>query len=184
MKLAKLLLLSVAFVGFHHTAWGQDAVQEPSVGNTDVSAGILGYLDPKTGAFKPVAQAGEAPALGFTTVNGEFEFKISVTIKSSISTTTSLLCESHVSTFDTGGGVSHTETAIVAASRSGSTATCTVVIPYAWALATASTDSVSLDYSVIAGSATTPSRISTHTLAPIKVPANGMTTVETVAVTI
>lgn len=184
MKFATLLLMSAALTGFAHIGWGQDAAQEPSIGNADVSPGILGYLDPKTGAFKPAAQVAETPAATFTAVDGEFEFKIAITIKSSIATTTSLLCEAHASTFDTVGGISHTETAIVAASRSGSTATCTVLIPYAWALAGASTDSVSRDYSVIAGSATTPSRISTHTVPPIKVPANNATTVDTVAVTI
>jgi hypothetical protein len=42
MKCATLLLTFAALVGFNDTGWGQDVAQVPSVGNADVSAGILG----------------------------------------------------------------------------------------------------------------------------------------------
>jgi hypothetical protein len=83
----------------------------------------------------------------------------------------------------------YVEEASVIATRSGSTATCTVNIPYSWGLANASTDLVGLDYVIIAlnptaGSIGQPGRDHTHILADIKVPTNGTTTTINVAATI
>ena len=77
----------------------------------------------------------------------------------------------------------------MAATRSGSTATCTVNIPYSWALGNASTDLVGLDYVIAAFNPTAasfglPGRDNTHILANTKVPANGTTTTITAAATI
>ena len=179
MNLTKLAVISAAALAFTCSAWAQEKH------SSTTSHGIMGYLDPKTGAFKPLAQSGGNPDTTFTTFTGEFVFKFTVTIKSSIPTSTPIDCEAQADVFDE-SGVSHDETAEVVASRSGSTATCTVTIPYSWALSTASSDGVSLSYNVDAAGGTTGEidRESDNSLVSIKVPANGATTTETVAVTI
>jgi len=63
-----------------------------------------------------------------------------------------------------------------------------VNIPYSWNLASASTDKVTLTYSIeapVEATATTafPQRMSTQSLATIAVPTSGTTTTETVTAT-
>jgi len=67
-----------------------------------------------------------------------------------------------------------TESATIIATRSGATATCTVLVPYEWPLQTPATDKVTLSVSVSALS--TNSRVDTGQLATFVVPANGTTT--------
>jgi hypothetical protein len=81
------------------------------------------------------------------------------------------------------------EEASVLASRSGSTATCTVNIPYSWGLLNGSTDLVALNYTVDAFTYTAasngqPTRYSIRALPNMHVPANGTTTTINAAVTI
>jgi hypothetical protein len=182
---AKFAVLSVCLFALTSPAWAQEeASQDALTTKSSSSHGILGYLDAKTGTFRPMVQAEEpSPALSFSTFSGTIEYKITVTIKSSIATSTPITCSGSASTFDATSSVSHEEEATVTATRSGSSATCTVLIPYAWALASASSDTVSLGYTITAGS-TAVARVSSHSLVSIKVPANGATTIETVAVTI
>lgn len=183
MRLAKLVVVSAPILGISGLGWTQDA----NTSRKSTSAhGILGYLDPKTGAFRPMAQGDVQPDVTFTTVTGEIVYKLTITIKSTLATSAEILCGGTASSFDDTGGVSHTEEANVTATRTGSTATCTVTIPYAWALASASSDSVSLEYDVTASGGTSGliNRSGSHSLVPIKVPASGTTTTETVAVTI
>ena len=187
MKLVKFAIVSASLLGLSLPAWTQEASQDAT--NVDKNAsfpGILGYLDPKTGAFKPMQQGIDLSAASFAILTGEIEYKITVTIKSAIATSSPIVCGGNAATADLGSGTSHSETASVTASRAGSTASCTVIIPYAWALASAGSDSVSLSYSVTAagGAGGLASRASIHSLPPIKVPANNATTTETVAVTI
>ena len=179
MKFTKLMLISAAALAFACSGWAQ--VKQTST----TSHGILGYLDPKTGAFKPMAQTGVNPDVTFTTYTGEFVFKFTVTIKSTIPTSNPVVCQAEANVYDS-SGVSHDEIAEVTATRSGSTATCSVPIPYSWSLSTATEDEVSLSYNVTAAGGTTGEidRESDHTLVSIKVPSNGATTTETVAVTI
>lgn len=88
----------------------------------------------------------------------------------------------------TDSGNTFKEIAEVAATRSGSTATCTVKVPYSWTLSDATSDTVSLEFDVVVPTAlitsnTTPGRFSSRT-STIPMPANGATTDETVDVTI
>jgi hypothetical protein len=67
----------------------------------------------------------------------------------------------------------------VAATRSGSTATCKLKMFYSWPLTSPTTDLVSLDYVVSAGGTAStpfPNRESSQSLSSIKVPAVGATT--------
>jgi hypothetical protein len=86
-------------------------------------------------------------------------------------------------------GKDHTfnESATVGATRTGSTVTCTVTIPYSWPLLTPNSDMITIAYAL--SSPVTPAsqgagvlliRLGSGTVATIKVPANGTTTTESV----
>jgi hypothetical protein len=89
-----------------------------------------------------------------------------------------------------GQGPVISEIAAVAATRSGSTATCTVTIPYSWSLINSTTDMVQLSYVITApgavstGTTGLPYRASSRNFVSIKVPANAATTTETLKATI
>jgi len=171
MRFRSIVLCATA-AAFGCAGWGQSI------------HGNLPHHNLTTGRFT-IERDSVDPETTFTTYTGEIVFKLTVTIKSSISTSTAIYCLGDADVSDT-SGVYHDEEAVVVAARSGSSATCTVTVPYSWALSDASSDAVSLEYSVIAGNATTEQfdRASDHGLVSIKVPANGATTTETEAVTI
>jgi hypothetical protein len=187
MRIAKSILVCVCLLGLAQPVWSQKA-------NETAKPGILGYLDPKTGAFRPLVQhpvedEEVEPALAPTT--GTFTFNFTVTIKSTNLASDTIVCSASASTTDISGeviGVSVSESASVKATVTGSTAQCTVTIPYSWPLKFASTDTVMLNYSVDAtGGSTTfgqPTRYSFQTLPTIPVPKTGATTTETIASTI
>jgi hypothetical protein len=123
-----------------------------------------------------------------TTFGGTLVFKFSVSVKSTIPSTEAIVCEANADIAETTGN-SYEEVAAVAATRGTGTATCTVNIPYSWALASAGTDHIIMSYSVGAGnlvgsSVALPIRVSSHNLTPIAVPANGATTTTSISATI
>jgi hypothetical protein len=152
--------------------------------------GILGYLDPQTGAFRPVPPAVEAdveqPAA--TTITGTITVTLTITIKSTgianVNCTANVSVSDAVTTAPTFLG----ETNSVAATGTGTTRTCRLTIPYSWSLATPTTDNMSTSYIVFGGATATgglPTRTSSRSpLDTRKVPANGATTPLTAAVTI
>jgi hypothetical protein len=185
MRFAKITLACVCLLGLNQPVWSQKA-------NEPANQGILGYLDPKTGAFRPVAQS---PDEEFDTTElaptntGKFVFKFTITISSTNLGSDTISCTALASLIDNPiSSIFISETASVKATVSGSTASCTVNIPYSWTLKTGSTDTVSLSYVVSAvgpsASGGLPTRTSSQGIANIKVPANGSTTTETVASTI
>ncbi|MBV9302916.1 MAG: hypothetical protein JOY62_04200 [Acidobacteriaceae bacterium] len=183
MKLVNLIFASICVIGLTQLGWSQ------SHRNRDARHGVLGYFDPETGTFKPMTpqalEEGAAPPASPTT--GTFVFNITITIKSSIPTSDTIVCTATADTDDVSSGRFMDEEASVAAKRTGNTATCSVTIPYSWPLSSASSDTVGLSYEVEAFSSTTTgalTRLSTQSLPSIKVPANGATTTETIASTI
>ncbi len=185
MKTTKLVFAIACVLGLVASSFAQNA-------GTKKSPGILGYLDPKTGVFRtlptPVTDSAEPAAT--TVFGGTFVVTFTITVKSAIATSAKISCSVTASLIDaetTNPSIIEEEAAVVA-TRSGSTATCTVTIPYSWNLATGSTDKVTLAYSLVApveATATTafPQRLSTQDIATISVPANGKTTDETVTAT-
>ena len=182
MRLTKLVLICMCCVMVAPTVWAQTAT-------TQAKPGILGYLDPHTGAFRPVPaaaeEATEAPAV--TTVTGTVTVTLTITLKTA--GLTNVTCIETVSVFDasTTSPSSFDETNSVAATGTGTTRTCKLSIPYSWGLATASTDSMSTSYEVFGatGTAGLPSRSSFHIpLDTRKVPANGAITALTANVTL
>ena len=185
-KLWTLSLPFVCLLGISVPLWGQDVGAEH---------GIRGYVDPRTRIFHPLPQAQDAdvkPAAA-TSVTGKFVFNFTITVDSTIASTNQITCFAGASVNDTVAPNNVLEAAAVTVPRgSGSTVTCTVTIPYSWKLGSASTDTVSLSYSVISPTSigillnsmsAYPQRLGSQKIGTIKVPANGATTTETITAT-
>ena len=180
-----LCAVCACFVGLTQPVWSQKA-------NEAAKPGILGYLDPRTGAFRPLVQNpvenAQAEALAPTPTTGKFVFNFTITIKSTNLGSDTIECVANAAVFESASFLSINESASVKATVTGSTASCTVTIPYSWPLTSASTDMVMLNYEVLAaGGASTggqPTRNSGQSLPSIKVPLTGATTTQTIASTI
>jgi hypothetical protein len=164
--------------------WGQAA-------SNAAKPGILGYLDPHTGSFRPLVHAADdtAEPTAITTFTGTVNVTITVTLKTTA--ITNVVCTIGVSVEDaitTGAPRIISESDSVTATGTGTTRTCTLSIPYSWGLSTQSSDMMNTTYTVGGSASTTgtlPSRGST--LSPLdsrKVPSSGTTTSLTAAVTL
>jgi len=133
-----LLGVFACFLGLNINLWSQSI---PAVNG-------IGYLDPRTGIFHsiPLPDLQEADVPPPATFGGKFVFNFTITVSSTLASTAKILCEASASTEDAATLNFITETASVTATRSGSTATCTVTIPYSWNLSSSTTDKVSLTY--------------------------------------
>ena len=181
MRITKLLLISMCCIMVAPVVWSQTE-------NGPAKPGILGYLDPHTGAFRPVPSgAEEGPdANALTTFTGTVTLTLTITLKTT--GLTNITCSEEVSVIDAAATSPRifTESDSVTATGSGTTRTCKLSIPYAWALATQSSDNMSTSYSV-SGITSTGLPQRTSSLSPLdtrKVPANGATTALTAAVTL
>jgi len=179
MGLTRVLLISACLFAASLPAWGQAA----NSSSTSSQPGILGYLDARTGAFRPVpapALDDDAEAAAATTVGGTVTVTFTITVKTTGLTV--FICSAEVSTLD--AGTMYDESASVPATGSGATRTCKVSIPYSWSLTAAASDTMSTVYTVIGSGATGAQRSSLRNpLDKRKVPANGATTALTAAVT-
>jgi hypothetical protein len=180
----KTILVCACIVGFAQPIWSQK-------GNEAAKPSILGYLDPKTGAFRPViqnsVQSEDAEiAAALTPTTGTLVFSFTITIKSANLVTPTILCTATASPIGDTSGISISESGTVKATITGSTAKCTVNMAYSWPLANPTTDNVFLNYDINAeqGTATSESRLSTQSLPTIKVPVSGTTTTKTITATI
>jgi len=124
--------------------------QSPS--STNPQHRVLGYQDPETGKFHPLAkiQPDTTPPS-----HGTIRLSISILIRSTFPSTANFLCGAMISAssinLTTDAQASFGEEAYSPATVSGSTATCTVTIPYSWAIPAASStvdDSITGSYSV------------------------------------
>jgi hypothetical protein len=183
MRITKLLLICMCCVMVAPAVWAQTA-------NSQAKPGILGYLDPHTGAFRPVpAVAGEiAEAPAVVTFTGTVTDTLTITLKTT--GLTNITCTEDVSVLDaitTPAPRIFGESDTVAATGTGTTRTCVLSIPYSWGLTTQSSDNMTTSYGVFGSTGTTGVPQRTSTLSPVdtrKVPANGATTALTAAVTL
>jgi hypothetical protein len=182
MSIAKLLLICMCCLVVAPAVWAQTA-------NSQARPGILGYLDPHTGAFRPVPavaeESAEAPAAA--TFTGTVNLTITITLKTTA--LTNITCTEEVSVLDaiTTGARVFGETNTVAATGTGTTRTCALSIPYSWSLTTQPSDNVTTSYAVFGTKGTTGLPQRTSSLSPLdtrKVPANGGTIALTAAVTL
>ena len=181
MRITTLLVVCMCCLVAAPAVWGQAP-------NTSAKPGILGYLDPQTGAFRPIPQMAaedvELPAV--TTFTGTISVTLTITLKTT--GLTNITCTADTTVIDNlTSPVNYTESNTVAATGTGSTRTCKLTIPYSWALATQPSDSMSTGYTVFGSTGTSglPQRIASRSpLDTRKVPSNGTTTTLTAAVTI
>jgi hypothetical protein len=177
MRITKLLLILCCLI-VAPALWGQTA-------NSSAKPGILGYLDPNTGAFRPVPATDEITD-ALTTFGGTITVSFAITVKSTGLTNVSCTIEVSVLDAVTSSPRSYGESATAAATGSGATRTCKVTLPYAWALATQASDNMTTTY-FVTGGGSVAAIARTSTLSPLdtrKVPANGATTALTAAVTL
>ena len=180
MKTAKLFLICLCCV-LGTSVWGQTAKPHSN-------SGILGFLDPHTGAFRPVPAAiddsEDAPAV--TTFTGTVNLTITITLKTT--GLTNISCSEEITVTDgTTSPRFFIESNVVAATGTGTTRTCKLSIPYSWGLTTQSTDNMNTSYTVTGLTGTTGLPERTSSLSPVdvrKVPANGTITALTAAVTL
>jgi hypothetical protein len=179
MRITKLFLICMCGVMVAPAVWAQTA-------NSQAQPGILGYLDPHTGAFRPVpAVAEDSLAPAAATFTGTINLTITVTLKTT--GLTNIICSQEVSVPDgTTSFSSFAESNTVAATGTGTTRTCKLSIPYSWLLTNQASDNMSTSYTVVGSTGTTmPQRSSSHfPLDTRKVPANGAITTLTAAVTL
>jgi len=179
MRATKLLLTCVCCILIAVPAmWGQAA-------ESRATPGVLGYVDPHTGAFRaiPVAVDPDAELAAATIFTGTVTLTITITVKTT--SLTNFTCNATVSAIDAPSTI-FTESNSVAATGTGTTRTCKLSIPYSWGLTTQSTDNMSTSYEVFGSTGATglPQRISTRSpLDTRKVPASGAITALTAAVT-
>jgi len=189
MRILRIILVCACLAGLTQSVWGQQTQQTQQTKPTAPS-GIPGYLDPRTGTFKPLANIAppeESETEAVAASSGDFAITFNISVKSSIPSTETIACVFDAVVFGDSSGKSVTDSMTVAATRSGATATCKLKMFYSWPLASPTTDLVSLDYEIVAGEFVSPAlplRISTQTLSSIKVPALGATTTMTIAATI
>ncbi len=192
MKYAKMLLC-VCFAGLTPFLWSQNGNR---VTRHDHAAGVLGYLDPQTGAFRPVhrhsGKAGDGLEPGTVTITGKFVFNFTITLDSTVPSGDAVACFAAAGTYDNTRGTDLYESGTSQATVTGSTATCTVSLPYSWLMASAPEDTVSLGYNVFIYNPTASltsddyfTRYSEHTINPdLAVPPSGQTTSIAIAATI
>jgi hypothetical protein len=185
-RISGMILVCICFALLTQPAWGQVGTRS----RTESGHFNNGTAKPRPNAIDDHPEAGQA---GLTTFGGSFVFKITITIKSTNLGTDAIACSAGLSVIDENPTTFvltglWDEGAAVSTTRSGSTATCTVTIPYSWSLANGTTDTVDLDYGIEVpappSSSPLPSRFNSHTLPSMHVPANGATTTVTVAATI
>ena len=182
MRITKLLLICLCCVVVAPAVWGQ-------TGNGRAQPGILGYLDPHTGAFRPVPSAAQedADVPATTTFTGTVTITLTITLKTT--GLTNFTCTEELSVLDaiTTSLRIFTESNSVLATGTGTTRTCKLSIPYSWGLTTQSSDNMTTTYSVVGTTGTTGLPERTSSLSPLdtrKVPASGATTALTAAVTL
>jgi hypothetical protein len=169
MKILTTIFVSACFAGLTQPVWSQASEHN--------GKGILGYLDPQTGAFKPMATSPmEETETALVATAGDFKVTFTITVKSAIPATAPITCFFNASVFDVTSGLTMEDSMSVAATGSGASRKCVLDMFYSWPLSSPSSDSVSLSYSVTTGGAGL-SRNSTQSLPSKKPPPSGSTTV-------
>jgi hypothetical protein len=147
MKMLRVIFVSVCLVGLTQLLWSQNASVD--MARHTQSHGVPGYLDPRTGIFTTRAQAAPAEGAQEPTVTAvPFEVKVDgVWHLSTIPKAGDIVsCQASLSVFDAAN--SYFENAASIATISGANATCNVLLPVEWTLATPNTDTFSVSYRI------------------------------------
>lgn len=95
MSNPRTILVGLCLIGLSITAWGQ-TLNQPSV------FGTPGYLDPRTGTFRPIAPPAtdSEDVLPPAATTGKVVLHLTVTLQSTFPTTESYSCGLTATTFD------------------------------------------------------------------------------------
>jgi hypothetical protein len=176
----KTILVGLCLFGLSLTGWSQNA-------NRPAVPGIPGYLDARTGTFKPMPlttpNEDEPPT---TPTTGKVVLNLTVTLETTFPTNEVYSCGLSATVFEVTTMLSFVDSLEVTATKSGSTLTCHVTLPYSWALGSAATDTMGISYTVNAAAPSPglPLRLAEHGIANIRVPPTGTTTTYTLATAI
>lgn len=175
MKYTNCILVGLCVLGLSIPALTQN-LNRPS------TAGIPGYLDPVTGTFKPMPQVTGTGAIpGTTPTTGTFVVNLTIVLRQNYPSTETYSCGASATTFDTASTLVFSDSNQVAATNTSGIVTCTVRVPYSWALTTPASDFVTVEYSIYgtngaSGTNGLPIRLANHGVDYIQVPTNGTVT--------
>jgi len=170
LNYTKSILVGLCLFGLSIASLGQNV-------NRPLVPGIPGYLDPRTGSFKPMPQVPtSADEATVTPTTGTIVINLTVSLRQAFPGNEVYSCGLTISTSDA-SGLFFYDTNQVTATNNGGTVKCTVKVPYSWDLTSPNTDFMTIEYSVnaVAGTSGLPIRTANHGLAVISVPANGTT---------
>ncbi len=163
---------------------------------------IFGYQDARTGAFHPLARAPLAApeAAESTSVHGTIQVTINIKIASSFPAKSTLVCGTTITAMSTSFSISDPlalsasvweESAYTSVPLAGTTVSCTLKVPYAWVLPTATSGVTNtLDGALlvtVSNPVSTPTVLRTSAqdfLNNAPIPASGTTSQYTVNVTL
>jgi hypothetical protein len=185
MRISKLIFVGVCLVGLTQLGWSQ----AQHLGASKQAHGVPGYLDPRTGTFTTRAQgAGETQdasqePTALTNIVARLVFNISIVYNDQPAGAITA-CSVDISEFGDPSGLFYTEDATAIATSNGTV--CKVTILFDWALATPTSDQISIDYHiesiqpVTVGGTTLPEVFRTldHSIPSVAVPMNGQTITE------
>ena len=173
MNSTKRILVGLCLLVLSVTAWSQNQNRPPV-------PGIPGYLDPRTGTFRPMPPTtdSEDAAPAVTPTAGKIVLNLTVTLVSTFPSNETFSCGLSATTFDTSSGLSFLDSEQIAATKSGSTLTCNITLNYSWTLTSRGSDTMMVAYTIngAAGTSGLPIRLADHGVANIIVPATGKTT--------
>jgi hypothetical protein len=142
---------------------------------SDTKLGVPGFMNLSTGKFTPKPTA--SPAAAPIGVSGTIVLKITAVVESSIGASVPIVCNASIYTSDASSFSNEVDVQQFAATRSGSTATCNISMPYLWTVSSTS-DTVFISYS-IGSQPDTQTNIISHqftNLLSITLPKSGATT--------
>lgn len=184
MSMSKVIFVCVCLVGLTQLVWSQSGGSDAVLGGR--ARGVPGYLDPRTGTFTAKVQVDpqvvENPDL--IGAGGTWNIELNIALVTKPAGTDTVVCEASLDVSDTYPSFGYEEDSVAIAKVSGSSATCTVTIPYLWYLSTPKTDTVTISYDVSlyhvfaigAVNQANITRRTDHTVGSVAVPANGATT--------
>jgi hypothetical protein len=148
MRTSKLIFVCLCLAGLTQLVWSQNKSVEAAHGTH--WRGIPGYLDPQTRNFTTKAEssgassrAGSEEPLSGTEVQFRETFNFSIAALD-VPPSAVIFCYASMSTEDSNGNFYETNTTV--ATRTGSSATCSVPLLANWTLVNPTTDTISAYY--------------------------------------
>ena len=158
------ILVVLCLLGLLATGWSQNPT-------STVTRGIPGILDPQTGSFRPTPPTAESDAgvVPPAATAGRIVLTLTATLTTSFPGTEVFSCGLNATVGDVSTGLTFSDTIFVTATRSGSTLSCTVTLPYSWDLVAPTSDTMLVLYTINAvnGTAGNPTRVAQHGVASV-----------------